>query len=416
MTKTKKNKTQNKLVFNPFYRAFHNNPYPIYERLRNEDPIHWSFLKAWIITRYQDVDTILKDNLFQVDDLPLRLEEKSAYLKQGNFLPLAKTIDKWLFFQQPPNHTRLRSLVNKSFSPASVGNMKEEIEAKVNHLLDKVIPTGKMDLIDDLASPLPAMTVTNILGLPPEDYYKLIHWSYELFFVFDQPMSLEGYEKQNKMAMEAREYLLRFIANIDENSQGLIADLVKAKDEENKLDEDEILGFCIMLLIVGQETTKSFISNSILALLQHPEKLQELKDNPEIIKEASEELLRYDTPVQVIARLAREDVEIGGKTILKGDKVILCLGGANRDENKFPNPEKIEFQRSNRNLPFGGGIHFCLGAFLARLQGQISINRIVQRLPNLQLVNQTPDWRESITLRGLKSLPLTFDKNDIKTD
>lgn len=192
--------------------------------------------------------------------------------------------------------------------------------------------------------------------------------------------------------------------------------MVKAKDEENKLDEDEILGFCIMLLIVGQETTKSFISNSILALLQHPEKLQELKDNPEIIKEASEELLRYDTPVQVIARLAREDVEIGGKTILKGDKVILCLGGANRDENKFPNPEKIEFQRSNRNLPFGGGIHFCLGAFLARLQGQISINRIVQRLPNLQLVNQTPDWRESITLRGLKSLPLTFDKNDIKTD
>ncbi|CCQ63884.1 cytochrome P450 [Crocosphaera watsonii] len=416
MTKTKKNKTQNKLVFNPFSRAFHNNPYPIYERLRNEDPIHWSFLKAWIITRYQDVDTILKDNLFQVDDLPLRLEEKSAYLKQGNFLPLAKTIDKWLFFQQPPNHTRLRSLVNKSFSPASVGNMKEEIEAKVNHLLDKVIPTGKMDLIDDLASPLPAMTVTNILGLPPEDCYKLIHWSYELFFVFDQPMSLEGYEKQNKMAMEAREYLLTFIANIDENSQGLIADLVKAKDEENKLDEDEILGFCIMLLIVGQETTKSFISNSILALLQHPKKLQELKDNPEIIKEASEELLRYDTPVQVIARLAREDVEIGGKTILKGDKVILFLGGANRDENKFPNPEKIEFQRSNRNLPFGGGIHFCLGAFLARLQGQISINRIVQRLPNLQLVNQTPDWRESITLRGLKSLPLTFDKNDIKTD
>jgi pimeloyl-[acyl-carrier protein] synthase len=404
-------KTKPKALFNPFSKEFHENPYSAYKRLQKEDPIHWSFLQAWIITGYDDVENILKDDRFQVDDLPLRLEEKSVYLKEGDLHPLAKTIDKWLFFQKVPDHTRLRGLVSKVFSPSNVETLRGKIETTINQLLDKVINTGKMDLIKDFASPLPAITVTNILGLPSKDYHKLIRWSYDLFFVFDQPMSLHGYQKQNEIAMETRDYLLDFIANLDNHfPQGLISQLVKAKDNENKLNEDEIIGFCIMLLIVGQETTKSFISNAMLALLQHPEKFAELKNNPEIIKEASEELLRYDTPVQVIARLANEDVVIKDKTIRKGEKVILCLGAANRDAEKFPQPEIINFHRSNRNFPFGGGIHFCLGAFLARLQGQIAINALVQKLPNLQLATDKIQWRESITLRGLKSLPLTFER------
>ncbi len=404
-------KPKKNLIFNPFSPDFQRNPYPTYSQLRSEEPIHWSCFSAWILTRYDDVEAILKDGRFQVDDLPLRLEEKSAYIKEGDLYPLAKTIPKWLFFLEAPNHTRLRGLVSKVFSAQNVEIMREEIEQRVNELLEKVITTGKIDLIQDLASPLSAMTISNILGLPPAEYHKLIPWSYDLSFLFNQPMSLEGYQRQNQVTMEVRDYLLDFMANLNNYpAQGLIHHLVKAKDEENKLSEDEIISFCVMLLVAGQKTTKGFISNAMLALLQHPEKLAELKNNPHIINNAVEELLRYDTPAQIILRIAKEDVQIRGKNIHKGDKVILCLGAANRDPEKFPQPDTIDFHRSNYNLPFGGGVHFCLGAFLARLQGGIALNALLQKLPNLQLATEELEWRTSITIRGLNILPLTFDK------
>ncbi|MEA5620135.1 cytochrome P450 [Cronbergia sp. UHCC 0137] len=395
--------------FNPFQLKFHQNPYPTYEYLRREDPIHYSFLKAWVITRYADVEAILKDARFQVDNLPQRLIQKSHYLKQGNLDPLAQTIHKWLFFLEPPNHTRLRGLVSKAFSPVTVEGMRTEIQTMANELLAKVQPTGQMDVIKDLASPLPAMTVTHILGLPPEDYPKLVRWSYELFFVFDQPMSLQGYQKQNQMAIEARDYLIKIITRLEKQpNDGLISRLIAARDEDRSITQDEIIGFCIMLLIVGQETTKSLTGNAMVALLRHPDKLAELKQNPDLIKNAVEELLRYDSPVQVIARLATENVEIGDKTIQIGDKVILCIGAANRDSEQFTNSDQLDFTRRNYSLPFGGGIHFCLGAFLARVQGQIAINAMLQKLPNIQLATDTLDWRETITLRGLRKLPVAF--------
>jgi pimeloyl-[acyl-carrier protein] synthase len=395
--------------FNPFQPEFHQNPYPTYEYLRREDPIHRSFLNAWVITRYADVEAILKDARFQVDDLPQRLIQKSHYLKQGNLDPLAQTIHKWLFFLEPPDHNRLRGLVSKAFSPVTIEGMRTEIQVIANQLLAKVQPTGQMDIIKDLASLLPAMIVTRILGLPPEDYPKLVRWSYNLFFVFDQPMSLQGYQKQNQMAIEAREYLTEIITRLEKQpNDGLISRLIAARDEDRTITQDEIIGFCIMLLIVGQETTKSLTGNAMVALLRHTEKLAELKQNPDLIKNAIEELLRYDSPVQVIARLATENVEMGDKTIQAGDKVILCIGAANRDPEQFTNPDQLDFTRRNYSLPFGGGIHFCLGAFLARVQGQIAINAMLQGLPHLQLNTETLDWRESITLRGLKTLPVTF--------
>ncbi|MEO1131519.1 MAG: cytochrome P450 [Cyanobacteria bacterium J06639_1] len=405
--------TATTLRFNPFSPEFHDNPYPTYDRLRREDPIHRGFLNAWVITRYDDTETILKDSRFQVDDLPERLRAKSAYLNSGDFQALAATIQSWLFFLEPPHHTRLRGLVSKAFAAHSVEALRPHIEKAVASLLDRVIPQGRMDVIQDLAGPLPAMTVTHILGLPPEDYPKLVRWSYELFFVFDQPMSIEGYTRQNEMALEARAYLEEAIARFEvEPNDGLISRLIAARDEGNKLSQEEILGFCIMLLIVGQETTKSLIGNSIVALTEHPEQMQQLKARPEIVKSAIEELLRYDSPVQVLARLASEDVEMRGKTIQAGDKVIVCLGAASRDPDRFPQPDRLDFNRQNRNLPFGGGIHFCLGAFLARVQGQVAIAAIAQRLSNIRLDSDRLDWRESITLRGLLSLPITFDRDE----
>lgn len=401
--------TTNSVKFDPFSPDFHTNPYPIYEWLRQHDPIHWSFMQAWVITRHHDVDELLKAPQLHVDDLPIRLRQKSQYLKQGNFEALAQTIENWLFFLEPPHHTSLKSLVAKAFSPNMIETMRPAIAQSVEYLLIQAEQKareqgGAIDIMTDFASPLPAMTVTQILGVPLEDHDKLMRWSYDLFFVFDQPMSLSGYQKQNEIAIEAREYLIKLMAT---KPSGLIGQLMAAGDQGTQLSEDEILGFCIMLLIVGQETTKSLIGNSVLALLQHPQALTELRQNLDLIPKAIEELLRYDSPVQVIARLCTEDFEYGGKTIHAGDKVILCLGAANRDANVFPDPNQINFQRRNYNLPFGGGLHYCLGAALARVQGQIAIKSLIQRYPHLELTdfsNSDLQWRESITLRGLKTL------------
>ena len=403
----------NLVRFDPFSPNFHTNPYPIYEWLRDNDPIHWSFMQAWVITRHRDVEALLKSAQLQVDDLPSRLRQKSQYLKQGNFEALAQTIENWLFFLEPPHHTRLKGLVAKAFSPNTIETMRPAIAQLVDRLLTEVEQkaskqNGVIDIMTDFASPLPAMTVTQILGMPLENHDKLMRWSYDLFFVFDQPMSLDGYQKQDEIAIEARKYL---ISLMETKPSGLIGQLMAARDSGQQLSQDEILGFCIMLLIVGQETTKSLIGNSILALLQHPQALSELQQNLDLIPAAIEELLRYDSPVQVIARIASEDFDYGGKTIHSGDKVILCLGAANRDREIFSEPDQLNFHRRNYNLPFGGGLHYCLGAALARVQGQIAIKSLIQRFPNLEsrdLNNSTLQWRESITLRGLKNLSVGF--------
>ena len=237
-------------------------------------------------------------------------------------------------------------------------------------------------------------------------------FSTQLFFCpvlrFDQPMSLTGYQKQNAVAIEAREYLVNLMTT---QPTGLIGQLMSARDQDLQLSEDQILGFCIMLLIVGQETTKSLIGNSVLALLQHPQALSELQQNLDLAPVVIEELLRYDSPVQVIARVAKEDFDYGGKTIHAGDKVILCLGAANRDAETFPEPNQINFHRRNYNLPFGGGLHYCLGAALARVQGQIAIRHLIERYPHLKLkpLNESAlHWRESITLRGLTNLSINL--------
>ncbi len=395
--------------FNPFSPEFHANPYPTYERLRREDPVHWSFLSAWIITRYEDAQFVLKDPRFAVDDLPERLQQKNRFLEPDNLNPLSQTIGKWLFFKEGDDHKRLRSLVSKAFSFSSIEALRPSIQALVDDLISQATSQGQMDVMSDLANPLPAMVIARIIGVPDCDAHKLSEWSNDLFFVFDQPMSLEGYQRQNQVAIEAREYLRDLIAQQEaELTDGLISQLIQARDQGQKLSQDEILGFCIMLFIVGQETTKSLIGNGILALLQQPDEIEFVRNNPDKIGPVVEELLRYNSPVQVLARLASEDIELGNRTIKKGEKVIVCLGAANRDPDYCKNPDQLDWTRQLNNLPFGGGMHYCLGAALARIEGQIAIQSLVERCCDISLNTDHLDWRESITLRGLKSLPITF--------
>jgi hypothetical protein len=399
-----------KVVFNPFDPEFHANPYPLFDRLRQEDPIHKSIFGTWIITRYADAETILKDKRFQVDNLPMRLRLKSSHLKENNLDVLTQTIGKWLFFLEPPDHARLKSVLNPTFSQSSVEAMRPEIQSIVDDLLDRLAPKGEMEIIADFATPFPALAITKILGLPIEDYQQLIRWSANTIFIFEQIMSLEKYQEQNQIIIENRTYLLEKIAQSKRQpNNGLISHLANQKEEANTLTEDEIVSLCILLSATAQESTKGLISNGLLALLKHPQSLEYVRQNPNDIKNIVEELLRYDSPIQYVARRAIEDVEVSGKMIRRGEYVVIYIGSVNHDPEHFPNPEQLDFSRQKRNLAFGSGIHYCLGVFLAKLEAQIAINTLIKRLPNISLNTEKLNWYDEIKIsRRLKTFPVKF--------
>ena len=400
---------KDKILFNPFDPEFHANPYPILGYLRQKDPIHKSIFGTWIVTRYADAVSILNDKRFEVDNLPERLQLKSAYLKEGDLDTLSQTIDRWLFFLNPPDHTRLKRIITPAFSPTAVEAIREKIQLTVDDLLAKVQQKGEMDIITDLANPLAALTIAEIIGLPKEDYEKLIHWSSEQIFILEHPRSLEDYQYRNQVMIENKEYLVKKVAECRKQSNdGLISYLINKKNIENQLTEEEIISSCILISTAALGTTSSLIGNGVLALLTHPESLVHLQQNPNEIKNAVEEFLRYDSPIQSFARRALENVAIAGKIIPSGDTVIIHIGGVNRDPEEFTNPDQLNFTRQNRHIAFGGGIHHCLGIFLAKIEAQIAINTLIQNLPDIRINTDKLDWRDSIALRGLKTLPVKF--------
>ncbi|GCA80052.1 cytochrome P450 [Microcystis aeruginosa] len=399
----------NKVLFNPFDAEFQANPYPVFAQLRQEDPIHKSIFGTWIITRYADALTILNDKRFQVDNLPERLQLKSAYLKEDNLDILAQTTDKWLFFLEPPDHTRIKNALIPSFSRASLNAMRPKIQAIVDDLLDRFAPRGEMEIIADFATPLPALAITKILGLPIEDYQQLMRWSAKTVFIFDQPVSLEEYKEQNQILIEHRAYFAQKVAEYKRQpNDGLISQLANYNDNINALTEDEIISTSILLIATSQESMKGLLSNGLLALLKHPQSLEYVRQNPGNIENIVEELLRYDSPIQYVSRRAIEDVEVSGKIIHRGEYVVIYLGAVNHDPEYFSNPQQLDFSRRKPNLGFGGGLHYCIGMFLARLQVQIALNAIVQRLPDICLNTDKLDWCESKISRRLKTLPVKF--------
>ncbi|MEM9447025.1 MAG: cytochrome P450 [Cyanobacteria bacterium P01_E01_bin.6] len=400
------------MKFNPFLPAFRSDPYPTYHYLRTHDPVHKirGFTRGWLLTRYTDAIAVLGDRRFVVDDLPDRLEHKGSQFKHWqSFDVLRQTIGQWLFFLNPPDHTRLRSLVSKAFSPSMVERLRPQIQTIVNELIANVHQTGKMDLMADFARPLPALVTAQLLGISAHDREQLVEWAIQLFRVFDQPLSLEEYGSLELVAQEMRDYFRDAIATKAVHPQDdLLSDLVQIQQQGISLSQDELLSLCTMLFSVGQETTENLIGNGMLALLHHPEQLTQIKQDPSLITSAVEELMRYDSPVQLIGRDVQVDVEIGGKRICAGEKVIVCLGAANRDPAQFPDPDRLDFSRCHRPLPFGTGIHYCLGAALARVQGQVAISTLIQTLPQLALSPAPLEWRGNLVLRGLKSLNVTF--------
>jgi len=401
------------LRFNLFDSKFNVNPYPTYHRLREEDPVHRYLIGGdWILTRYADVKAVLKSGCVRTDDRPKSIQERNKYLlhKEKNLDILAYTTSRFLFYMNPPDHTRLRGLVGKGFSSIVVERMRPHIQEIVDELLDKVRHKGSMDIVAELASPLSVSVISKLLGIPKEAQQQLHQWTNVLSRILDPLVSLKEYEAMNQATEEIQEYLRTLIAEREKDPQeDFISNLIAAKEESDRLSQKELLAICTLLFGAGEETTGNTIGNGMLALLQHPNQMEQLKREPTMIQSAVEEVIRYDSAIQMLTRIATDNLEIGNQTIKAGEKIVLCLGAANRDPAQFPNPDELNINREqNHHLAFADGIHYCLGAALARVETQVAINTLIQTFPDLKLASNKLEWKKSIVIRGLKSLSVSF--------
>jgi cytochrome P450 len=374
--------------------------------------VYWDeAMEFWVLTRYDDIVPALRESrLSKAQGMAAalnRLPETEQKIAQ----PVYHFFSKQMLYADPPYHTQLRGLVNKAFTPRVVEHMRQYIQQLVDELLNAVQESRQMDLIQQFAYPLPITVIMELLGLPPEDRDQFKKWS-------DDFAAVLGVVRRDPHLMEqARQSFVEFTDYIGELQEqrrrypkdDLLDALFTVEEQGNKLSHEELVANTILLLAAGHETTTNLIGNGLLALLSNPEQMQQLKDDPSLITHAIEELLRYDNPVQIVWRLATEDLEIGGKQIGQGQVVNLIIGAANRDPDHFSEPDRFDLNRpENRHMGFGFGIHFCLGAPLARLEGQIAISTILRRMPTLRLTTESLEWQENPIFRGVKSLPVVF--------
>lgn len=392
--------------------AFKADPYPFYARLRSEAPVYCVTLPnkqtAWLITRYDDVTAALIDQRLLMKhsnalsgDLPVQQHWMPGFLK-----PLGRN----LLLVDAPDHTRLRGLVHKAFTPRLIENMRHRIQSISNELLDAAQKRGQMDLIRDFALPLPVTIIAEMLGVPSQDRHKFQRWSNA---IVSSTASKWGMLIFVPNMLTFLSYIRQLIQLKRVKPQDdLTSALIQAKDAEDQFNEDEMVAMIFLLLVAGHETTVNLIGNGTLALLEHRGQMEKLQNEPSLIKTAVEELLRYASPVEMASpRYAREDIPIHGVTIPRGALVHAVIASANRDERQFSNPDILDIAREpNRHVAFGQGIHYCLGAPLARLEGQIAISTILSRMPNLHLTipAEKLHWRKGIILRGLKALPISW--------
>ena len=394
------------LVFNPMDPEFVADPYPTYHRLRAEDPVHRSPLGFWVLTRYEDVVWALRDSRFGKEAIADFVAKKLG-VEARTGLGIS------MLDRDPPDHTRLRSLVSKAFTPRVIEGLRPRVQQVVDELLDRAEDRGAMDVIEDFAYPIPVVVICEMLGVPVEDHERFRGWSLDLARGLDATLlgadtAIVQRSTASRGALAA--YFRELIAERRAAPRGdLLSALIAAEEAGDTLNESELLATCILLLVAGHETTVNLLGNGTLALLRHPAELRRLRENPRLIGTAVEELLRYDGPVQRTARVPDTEVIVAGRTIEAGEMVMPFIGAADRDPAQFPDPDRLDLTRAdNRHIAFGWGIHFCLGAPLARLEGQIAINALVQRFPKLALATERPQYRGSLTLRGLESLPVAF--------
>ncbi len=397
--------------------AFKANPYPTYAQLRATDAVHHVDLPDrrgfWLVTRYSDVVGILRDSRFVKDYRNARTPTHIAHMAPTP--EIVRMLDQHMLAQDPPVHTRLRALVQSAFTPRLVAQLTPRIQAVASALVDAVQARGELDVVGDYAFPLSITIIGELLSVPTDDRVRFRAWSSVIVENDRRPAAVD------RLADTLHEFdaYLQTLFDARRRMPGadLVTGLVHAQHAGDRLSQAELFAMVVLLLVAGHETTVNLIGNAVLALLQHPRQLARLRSEPELIEAAVEELLRYDGPVATsTSRYAAEDVEVGGQLIPRGSMVLVVLGSANRDETQFSDPDRLDIARqgANTHLAFGHGVHYCLGAPLARLECQIAIATLLRRLPGVRL-NTAPEalaWRPGILMRGVQQLTVAFDTVD----
>jgi cytochrome P450 len=387
-------------------------PYPVYRRLQTESPFHrLPGAGQLLLTRYADVSAALRHPALSSCGVVEALVPVPAPLR-GLMRPVTRMLSRGMLFTDPPNHTRLRSLANRAFTSRVVAGLRGRIQEIADELLDALEGERSVDLVESYAAWLPVRVIAELLGVPIRSRAQLKLWSDDLI-VFGGGGTLPRWKAALRGARGAF-CLRRYLQHLVRERRGdprtdLVGALIAAEELGDRLSGEELTANLLLLLVAGHETTANLIGNGVLALLRHPDQMDLLRREPELIESAVEELLRFESPVQQIGRVAREDLELAGQPIPAGQGVLICLGAANRDPAQFADPDRLDLRRAeNRHLAFGHGVHFCLGAALARLEGQIAIGTVVRRYPELRLAEAPPRWRKSFALRGLSSLPVAL--------
>jgi cytochrome P450 len=404
---------ESRVAFDPFDPRYLTEPYELYRKLRERDPVHRSRLfDGLILTRYEDVNAVLRDSRFSADDrrLPTFEAQRQKMVTAGVITQDEASRVPSMLRLDPPDHTRLRSLVSRAFTPRAVESLRPRVEHIVDELLDEAAASGgPIDVIEALAYPLPVIVIAEMLGIPPEDRDQFKEWSDA---VAGQLGFSDDYTKARRAAFASRELRAYLQGVVEERRreprEDLLSALVAAEQAGDKLTLEEVYSTTELLLVAGNETTTNLIGNGLLALLGNPDQLDTLRREPDLMQDAVEELLRYDSPVQATSRNATEDTELGGVQIKRHQEVMLFIGAANRDPAQCRDPERLDVRRKDvRHLSFGHGIHFCLGSPLARLEAPIALNALIQRFPDLRLSSRDkPVWGDNFVLHGLRRLPV----------
>lgn len=390
-------------------------PFPLFAQLRESDPIHWSSaMKGWVITRYEDVKHVAVTHSDMSADRLSPFFAAAPADRQSSYVHLMTYLGKWMVFRDPPEHTRLRRLFTRAFTSRSVKALEPNVEQIVELLFDemeqKSRSTGVVDWIADFAYALPATVMMDLLGVPREDLRLVKEWSDDIaLFIGTARATADKYLRAEAGAKAMADYFRGIIAKrAADPRDDIISQLVAAREERDALTDDEVIATCILLLFAGHETTTNLLGNGLYYTMKFPDQWKRIKDDPSLVESAVEEWLRYDGPSGALVRVMTADVEFGNKQLLQGQRLFAFVNAANRDSGQFANSDRFDIGRSpNAHLTFGHGIHFCLGAPLARLEGQIALRSLIERFPDIALASTVaPEWKDSLVLRGLQSLPV----------
>lgn len=397
---------------NPRDPDFYNNPYPYYAKLRKKTPIfYWEDFDLWCCVRHTDVDAVLRDRRFGRQILHVATREELNIPPEPPELKPFYDVDRLSMLDlEPPDHTRLRGLVQKAFMARQIERLRPRIAELSNQFIDEMIAAGHTaDLLAAFATPIPVMVIAELLGIPTDRCSDLLAWSHAMVGMYELGRSKEQEEKAVRATQAFVAYLREYVAMRREDPKDdLLTKLIQVEEAGEKLSEDELIANCILLLNAGHEATVNVVGNGVYALLKNPDQMARLRANTSLTPTAVEELLRFDTPLHLFTRWVLENLEFGGRSFKKGEKIALILGAANRDPTQFPEPDKLNLARTpNAHVSLGGGIHYCLGAPLARLELQTSIPILLERLPALALAEE-PRYKDSYHFHGLERLQVSY--------